>query len=352
MQTDIHIVDGMMEVSAWKGTRRRRGRVNGERFVKEGNRNELLLSVAAAMAAASSEDEEDEDTGGESCYDSGTDESGTESAGEASKGKMHIRKVNRKDLETFQFKTEWTTAEVFSLMLNAMLVWLVYMYFSEPLDPETYQKLIIFVGFAMIYSQNGAIHKRAQIAALKQIKDALVQFAQVEIQLYTRETNRRNRLAKDLNDLQQEIDDLKGFYFSWTSWFRRERIVTSTSMLERFAVRGANALGETFSSNLAAVIKTRGFGPIIFVCLPKSTESPTDFFTDVQEYTVYGVYLFGRLITRFSAATSLITMFPQTLESERLLAMRQDSNRIRMLINRKEQELNYIIKVKFGMIQQ
>mmetsp|Transcript_12387 Transcript_12387/g.35008 ORF Transcript_12387/g.35008 Transcript_12387/m.35008 type:complete len:131 (-) Transcript_12387:139-531(-) len=121
------------------------------------------------------------------------------------------------------------------------------------------------------------------------------------------------------------------------------------SKFESLALRAASTLGDVLLRDLSPrLIKTRGLGPIIFVCLPRNTRTAADLF-QATDHVVYGVYAFGYLVTRFHAATALLAAFPNTLESTRIQSMREETRRLGSRIGDKQNELYMLCRRKHGI---
>ncbi len=264
---------------------------------------------------------------------------------------LRLSALRRSDLRSLPAAAlAWSRPEVASLCANALVVLLAVWLLQEPLDARAYHQVAVFLALAVLYSHSP--HAEAKVAALAHIKTLLVQFAEIEQELHCRARELRNALALEFNQLQLEVDESKGWWYRWTTQLRAERIVPDTSALEGLARGSGSLMGDLLGGRLAPyLITTRGFGPVIFVCLPKDVQNAqaVSHLFAADEHTVFGVFCFGRLLTRFHAAAMLVQLFPHTLESERVLHMRKDAERLRECIRVKELELHRELQARYGL---
>lgn len=247
---------------------------------------------------------------------------------------------------------EWAPdrATVVGVGVNVVFILAVLVFLREPLAPEAYHSLFVVSLLALVYRSSP--HQEAKVAALAQMQALLETFARLELDRYSEAREGRNMLAHEVNDLQLDIDELKGRWWAWTNAFRKVGILRDTSRLESLAIGTTSAVGSLVTPRVADhLVATTGFGPFMLVLLPRATRK-----VDVgmmlsepdTDYVVFGAYVFGSLITRATAASALISLFPQTLESERLRDMQQKTSDLRRLVRTKEIELEQLLKKKFA----
>ncbi len=261
---------------------------------------------------------------------------------------LRLSAVRRSDLRSLPAAAlAWSRPEVVSLCANALVIAVAVWLLREPLDARAYHQIAVTLALAALYSHSP--HAEAKVAALAHIKTLLVQFAEIEQELHCRARELRNALALEYNQLQLEVDESKGWWYRWTTQLRAERIVPDTSALEGLARGSGSLLGDLLGGRLAPyLITTRGFGPVIFVLVPKDAQAASQLFA-TDELTVFGVFCFGRLLTRFHAAAMLVQLFPHTLESERVQRMRDDADRLKERIRLKELELHSELQTRYGL---
>mmetsp|Transcript_21432 Transcript_21432/g.42055 ORF Transcript_21432/g.42055 Transcript_21432/m.42055 type:complete len:323 (-) Transcript_21432:201-1169(-) len=261
-------------------------------------------------------------------------------------------------------------AMIASMFANVAMMVFVLWWVQRPLDPQLFQTLSGAALLAFIYKRDSS--SAAKREALGQMRRAISHFVQVEADLFREARAFRNDVASEVNLVQQLIDDERGFFYSWTSFWRREPILRDTSLYEGAALQTTSALATLLNGPVAdRLVQTRGFGPVVFVCLPKnapsiekSQKSVRNSFRDSLPMTllvgtekprhvrVFGVYFFGTLITRFSAASAVLAMFPETLESPRLRRVRNESRRLVAVLREREEELQRVVMAKFGIQNQ
>ncbi|GBG31272.1 Hypothetical Protein FCC1311_074932 [Hondaea fermentalgiana] len=238
-----------------------------------------------------------------------------------------------------------------SLACTAAAIAGVVAWMRQPVDPSVLQLAVGIVILATMYRPDSA--QAAKREALRQMQAALSYFVAAEREIFREVRTSRNALAQEFNILQQQIDDHGGWWRSWTSFLRYERIIRDTSTLEHLALRTSNAVGSALSGPLAeSLVQTRGFGPIVFVCLASPVAGQTQrqlalaLLASPQKppmhLRVFGIYFFGTLVTRFSAAHAVVSLFPDTIESPRIVDMRADLLRLQALVKVKKHELKRI----------
>jgi len=253
-----------------------------------------------------------------------------------------VRKVDNQDVREAWSSIAQCHLEMISLFVNALVAILLGFYLESILvyHVNVLYAITAIMGLMVLNSW----HDEAQTIGLKQIKDAFVKLAQIERQIFDKARGERNTLAVEFNLLQQEIDNHKGLFYRLTSFWRQEIIKTDFSLIESATINIGSFLGTQFQSHVAPmVVKSRGYGVCIFLCLPKGVkENPKILFGDVDQ-SVYGVYFLGTLMTRFNIVSLMLKLFPKTIESERIVSMRMDAIRIQNMIWRKTNELNVLM---------
>lgn len=96
---------------------------------------------------------------------------------------LQVRAVSRADLENLS--AGFSRIEGWSIALNGVFVVVVVALLREPLDPRAYHTIAVCAALAFVYGKS--FHQEAKMAALQQIKKLLLQFVEIENELYKRE---------------------------------------------------------------------------------------------------------------------------------------------------------------------